>query len=111
MCLVPLMMSLAALADVVVSIAIPSSRSRPGIAFVPALHIQANPFDDGESRFDHVGAGQRHPQLLCNIGIGAQVRFPLSDIGPWDALDTCVTNETFSPFGNLQRRNRELGID
>jgi hypothetical protein len=29
------------------------------IAFVPAFHIQANPFDNGEGRFDHIGAGQR----------------------------------------------------
>src|SRR6476469_768484 len=39
----------------------------PLIAWVAALHIKANPFDDGESRLDHIGVGQRHPQLLWNM--------------------------------------------
>ena len=29
----------------------------PLIAWVPALYIKANPFDNGESRFDHIGVG------------------------------------------------------
>ena len=31
------------------------------IAAVPPFDVTANGFDDGESRFDHVGTGQRHP--------------------------------------------------
>ena len=31
----------------------------------------------------------------------------LSDIGPWDASDTCVTNETFGDFGDLFSVNSE----
>ena len=37
------------------------------IAAMPAFDVPANGFDNGEGGFDHVGAGQRHPQLLRNM--------------------------------------------
>ena len=37
------------------------------IATVPSFDVPANGFDNRESGFDHVRAGQRHPQLLRNV--------------------------------------------
>ena len=59
----------------------------PLITSVPALNVTANSFDDGESRFDHVGAGQRQPQLLGNMQPVNGQRF-------------------LQPFGQTARRTR-----
>lgn len=43
-----------------------SDPTLPLIADVPAFDVAANCFDDRESGFDQIGAGQRHAQLLRN---------------------------------------------
>jgi hypothetical protein len=51
-----------------------SATKRPGsnptlalIAGMPAFHIEANSFHDGEGRLDHIRAGQRQAQLWQNM--------------------------------------------